>query len=170
MESAAAASGYFSMNSTNFGFAITRIRGQNDSILTECQYLFRGEKKNRRLGGIALELSSFQDARTRFNEALPLYQQAGGKRGEANCAKRIAFVALSLSDRETARMWLIAALKVYEEISETWSVGMVHRELARLTSDTDERKSHVIAAIAAWEQIKRDDLIAEIKSEFGDIA
>src|ERR1700737_2310047 len=37
MESAAAASGNFSMNSTNFGFAITRMFGQNDKKWAKCQ-------------------------------------------------------------------------------------------------------------------------------------
>jgi len=59
---------------------------------------------------------------------------------------------------------------LFTQISEPYSIGFTHRRLARLASDTDERKSHVTGAIAAWEQIERDDLIAAIKSEFGGIS
>jgi hypothetical protein len=61
------------------------------------------------------------------------------------------------------------ALQLFTLILEPYSIGTTHRRLAHLASDTDERKSHVNAAIAAWKQINRDDLVAEIKSEFGDI-
>ena len=111
-----------------------------------------------------------RQARTNYEEALRLYQQAGDTRGEANCIKNLGFIALACSDRETARARFTAALKIYEQISEAYSVGMTHRALAHLAFDADERKSHVIAAIVAFEEIKRDDLIAQLLSEFGDIS
>jgi len=89
---------------------------------------------------------------------------------EANCIKGLGDIALARSDQNDARARYGQALKLYQRISEPYSLGITHRQLARLAFDTDEKKCHVVAAIAAWQQIKRDDLIAEIKSEFGDIS
>lgn len=122
------------------------------------------------LGNVARGRSENDIARTNYEEALPLYQEAGDARGEANCIKNLGFIALACSDRETARARFTAALKIYEQISEAYSVGMTHRALAHLAFDADERKSHVIAARVAFEEIRRDDLIAQLLSEFGDIS
>lgn len=82
--------------------------------------------------------------------------------------KNLGFIALAVSDRETARTWFREALKIYLQLSEVYSVGMTHRTLAQLASDTNERNSHVMAARVAWKGIERNDLIAQLLSEFGD--
>ena len=48
------------------------------------------------LGNIAREQSDAVLAVTNYEKALPLYQQARDRRGEANCMKNLAFTALSL--------------------------------------------------------------------------
>ena len=106
--------------------------------------------------------------KARFEEALRLYRLAGDPRGEVNCMKNLGFIALAVSDRETARTWFREALKIYLQLSEVYSVGMTHRTLAQLASDTNERNSHVMAARVAWKGIERNDLIAQLLSEFGD--
>jgi hypothetical protein len=89
--------------------------------------------------------------------------------GEANCILRLGDIALESSQLHSARARFEEALQLFTRISEPYSIGTTHRRLARLASDTYERTAHVNTAIAAWEQIQRDDLIAAIKSEFGGI-
>ena len=122
------------------------------------------------LGEIAVARSQYDLARTNYEGALALYKQARDLRGEANCAKNLGFIAIARSDRETAGTFLKIALNIYQQISEAYLVGMTHRMLAKLTFDTDERESHVMAARIAFEEIRRDDLIAQLRSEFGDIS
>src|SRR4029077_49889 len=70
------------------------------------------------LGDIALELSSFQDARTRFDEALPLYQQMGDPLGQANCILGLTEVALRLSLYVDARIRINEALALYRQVGD----------------------------------------------------
>jgi tetratricopeptide (TPR) repeat protein len=94
------------------------------------------------LGELALRLLSYDDAQTRFAEALPLYRQVADPRGEANCLKNLAFTAFSRNDRDAAKSFFRDALEIYQEISELYSVGMTHQALAQLASEVDDRNSH----------------------------
>ena len=97
-------------------------------------------------------------------------QQVGNVLAEANCIKGLGDIALARADQNDARVRYGQALMLYQHISELYSLGITHRQLARLASNTGAKQSHVVAAITAWQQMKRNDLIAEIKSEFAAIS
>jgi len=121
-----------------------------------------------RLGDIALERSDPDTARERYDEALPLYRRVGNVLGEANCIQGLGDIALEGSDPDTARARYEDALTLYERIREPHSIGMAHRRLARTARTADERARHVREASNAWSTIHRDDLVEELRAEFGD--
>ena len=102
------------------------------------------------LGNIAREQSDAALAVTNYVKALPLYQRARDRRGEANCLKNLAFTVFSRNDRDAAKSFFRDSLEIYQEISELSSVGVTHQALAQLASEVDDRNSHIIATKTAW--------------------
>jgi tetratricopeptide (TPR) repeat protein len=131
-----------------------------DSVLGEANCI-------QRLGDIALRRQDYNGARDSYEQALPLYRQVGSVLGEANCIQRLGDIALRRSDNGAAQANYQKALELYEGIPEPYSIGFTHRQLAHLASNNDEKTFHVLAAGAAWERIKRDDLVAKLRAEFG---
>ena len=131
-----------------------------DSVLGEANCI-------QRLGDVALRRQDYSGARHSYEEALPLYRQVGSVLGEANCIQRLGDIALRRSDNGAAQAHYQKALELFEGIPEPYSIGFTHRQLAHLASNNDEKTFHVLAAGAAWERIKRDDLVAKLRAEFG---
>src|ERR1700730_2771762 len=96
----------------------------------------------------AREQSDAALAVTNYVKALPLYQRARDRRGEANCLKNLAFTAFSRNDRDAAKSFFRDALEIYQEISELYSVGMTHQALAQLASEVDDP---VRVLVPLWE-------------------
>jgi tetratricopeptide (TPR) repeat protein len=119
------------------------------------------------LGDIALKRSDYATARARHEEVFPIYQRIGDVFGEANSIQSLGDIALAGSDDDTARSLFERALGLYLRIPDPCSIGWVHVRLARISDAPDERRSHIEAARAAWERIKRPDLIARLEQEFG---
>jgi len=123
---------------------------------------------NEDLGHIALERSDHEEARRRYEVVLPMYRQVGSVLGEANCIRGLGNIALAGSDHEEARRRYEEALGLYGSIGEPYSIGMMHRRLARLSAD-NQRTRHLEAARAAWAGIGRPDLVAELDAEFASV-
>ena len=58
-------------------------------------------------------------------------------------------------------------LDLYERISEPYPIGLVHRQLARLTFDETARHAHVSATRAVWLSIGREALFEKLDAESG---
>jgi tetratricopeptide (TPR) repeat protein len=81
----------------------------DDNLVARCRV---------RLGEIALMRSDYESARTRFEEALPLYRGVGDNLGEANCIQSLGDIALARSDHESARKRYEEALPLYRGVGD----------------------------------------------------
>jgi len=66
----------------------------------------------------------------------------------------------------SARQLFEQALALYQRIEEPYSIGMTHRQLARIT-DGAARQPHVQAAREAWTGIDRPISSPRSTQEFG---
>jgi tetratricopeptide (TPR) repeat protein len=117
------------------------------------------------LGDLALQQSDHDGARARYEEALLLYRRVGSVLGEANCMLSLGDIALEIPDEAGAVCLFEQALDLYGRIPTPFSMGWTHRRLARLAR-AERRDQHLEAARAAWQAIRRPDLIAELEHEF----
>jgi tetratricopeptide (TPR) repeat protein len=120
------------------------------------------------LGHIALRRSQHDDARKAYQRAQLLYEQIGEVLGQANCIQGLGDIALDHSDYDDARNAYEKALALYVGISEPYSIGEAHRRLAHLEDDPTASCRHMSAAREAWASIKRNDLVAQLATEFPD--
>jgi tetratricopeptide (TPR) repeat protein len=121
------------------------------------------------LGDVGLGTDDNEAARAAYDQALTLFQQTGGIQGRANCIKGLGDVAFVGGDHETALACYNEALTLYQSLSDSYSLGLAHRQLARRARDRAKRKHHILEAKAAWQQIQRSDLVVKLESEFGDL-
>jgi hypothetical protein len=78
----------------------------------------------------------------------------------------LGHIALTQGSADEAEAKYGAALALYQRIPDPYSVGVTYRDLARAASE-ESRVLHVAAAREAWRKIKRDDLVAQLDTEFG---
>ncbi len=68
----------------------------------------------KRFGDIALARYDLASAQAHYEQALPLFQQAGDVRGEASCIKGSGDIALALSDLASAQAHYEQALPLFQ--------------------------------------------------------
>jgi hypothetical protein len=81
---------------------------------------------------------------------------------EANCIVGLGDIARERSDHDAARAAYEQALPLFASIEEPYSVGLIHRRLARVADDPETRRTHVSEARKAWLKIGRQDLAAKL--------
>lgn len=119
------------------------------------------------LGDVAFARFDLDTAQARYEQAQPLYERFGSILGQANCIKGLGDIALARFHHLTARAHFKEALVLYQRIPEPYSIGQMHRRLARITESQAERHQHIQAARAAWTSIGRTDLVEELTDESG---
>jgi tetratricopeptide (TPR) repeat protein len=94
-----------------------------------------------RLGDIALECSEHEEARKRYEEALPLYRRVGDVQGEANCIQRLGDIALVRSEHEEARKRYEEALPLYRRVGDIQGEANCIRGLGDIALERSEQEA-----------------------------
>jgi tetratricopeptide (TPR) repeat protein len=108
--------------------------------------------RDQRLGNVHLLLVEYAEARRRYEQALPLYQQIGAKVGEANAHTGLGDLARANQEWETAQSEYGLALTIYRQIAarvgQTYVAGHLSEVLAALG-----QKAQALALLEEGEQI-----------------
>ena len=127
----------------------------------------------RALGTLAAARSDHDGARARFEEALPLYREAGSVLGEANCTQGLGDIALARSDHDGARARFEEALPLYRQAgSVLGEANCIQRlgDIALRRSDHDGARARYEQALPLYQQVGSVRGEANCISGLGDIA
>ena len=125
------------------------------------------------LGDLAADRSDHDGARARYEQALPLFRQAGDVVGEANCIKGLGDIALARSDHDGARARYEQALPLYRQAGDVLGEANCIRRLGDIAlerSDHDGARARYEQALPLYRQA--GDVLGEANCirRLGDIA
>jgi Tetratricopeptide repeat len=84
------------------------------------------------VGDIAIIRGDRDNARVNYEKAVPLFQQIGSVRGEANCRRRLGELACEQGEIQVARTSFLRAVALYERISDMPTSSKVREQLVQL--------------------------------------
>ena len=108
------------------------------------------------LGDIALARSEREEARNRYETALPLYKKVGDVLGEANCIGSLGDIALERSEHEEARKRYETALPLYKKVGDVQGeANCILRlgDIALERSEHEEARKRYETALKLYEKI-----------------
>jgi nucleoside phosphorylase/tetratricopeptide (TPR) repeat protein len=118
------------------------------------------------LGELELALENYEQARRRLQEAQSLYEEVGYLLGKAHCLNGLGSVACAQAKYKEAREKYEQAFSIYQQMPEPYSIGQIHRSMARMETDPKLKHEHIAAARHAWQSIDFMSLVRELDEEF----
>jgi tetratricopeptide (TPR) repeat protein len=125
------------------------------------------------LGDLALRRFDYDGARTRYEQALPLYKQARVVVGEANCIKRLGDIALARYDHDSAQARYEQALPLFQQAGDVRGEGSCIKglgDIALALSDHDSAQARYEQALRLFQQAGSVRGEANCIKGLGDIA
>ncbi len=103
------------------------------------------------------------EARSQLEQALEIYERLGDRVGQGNCLVRLA----QLEEAERAQGLLLGALRLYEQVPEPISIGLVASRLADMAETDQQSAAWRAQARAEWSAAGREDLLGELDDAAG---
>jgi len=125
------------------------------------------------LGVVAVQTGNLEEARSKYEKALAIYQNIGYKRGEANTLWELGDLIMLLGDLDEARSKYEKALAIYQNIGENLGEAntLMHLGfLIMLLGDLDETRSKYEKALAIHQHIGKNLGEANTLKHLGDLA
>jgi tetratricopeptide (TPR) repeat protein len=122
---------------------------------------------------LALARSDHDGARSRYEEALPLYRRVGSVLGEANCTRSLGDIALRRSDHDGARSLYEEALLLFRRVGSVLGEANCIRSLGDIAlgrSDQDGARSRYEEALPLYRRVGSVFGEANCIKSLGDIA
>ncbi|MGD2248964.1 MAG: tetratricopeptide repeat protein [Candidatus Methanofastidiosia archaeon] len=125
------------------------------------------------LGIVATQVGDLEEAQSKYEKALEIYQNIGHERGEANTFWKLGDLIVLLGDLEEARTKYENALEIYQEIDEKIGEANVFLHLGDLimrSGSLEEAQSKYENALTIYREI--DEKLGEgnVFMRLGDLA